>query len=390
MGIPHLEDLPLDKLIRVLNEPWVATEKLDGSFMAFGLDEQGHFYTRRKTGDRCYDMDSWPDMPWCNSFRCAHQAAQAFTDALCESNMGISAPFELEAEILWGRQPNTVLYGHGSDSFIVITGTRNEDRIGAAILDSFFKDGTCVTTTPIWVTDDGSNLRKREREDRWHCIGMDPFQLDTHLTRAVVDLLVWLNKPHKNWDDAKIQDVIGVNLNRRPEFVPENLWKSAAKDILKAQLKAQREFGRQELTWQLARIKDTVLHEARRKHFPKMDATGRGRETEGIVCTSLSGIVFKITPRADFAEANLYSHWVRYALQGGRRPARPSFLSRTKSWPVGRRLARLERLRQRYVDNHSLIGCINNSYKVWYANDELHQRTLLLFAELRVRIQNGW
>jgi hypothetical protein len=395
MGIPHLEDLPLDKLLRVLDEPWVASEKLDGSFMAFGLDEQGNFYTRRKGDQLCYSVEDWPNMPWCNSFRCAHSAAQAFMDALCDADLGLQAPFEFEAEILWGRQPNTVTYGHGPDSFIVITGGNNRDYISAALLDTFFKDGACVTTTPIWHTTDGVELTQRMHEDRWHCISLDPFQLDTHLSRPVVDLLVWLNKPHKNWEDARIKDILAVNLNRRPEFVPENLWKSAARDVLKAQLKAQREFGRQELVWQLNRIKDAVLYEARRKHLArtdasKMDASGMGRETEGIVCHSLSGVVFKITPRADFAEANLYSHWVRYALQGGRRPARPSFLSRTKHWPIPQRLARLDVLRRRYLDNKTYLGTTNNSYRVWYESDELNQRTLLLFAELRVRIQDGW
>jgi hypothetical protein len=59
MGIPHFEDLDLSILLDALELRWTASEKMDGSYMEFGFDKQGEFYTRRKNGFPIHSIDEW-------------------------------------------------------------------------------------------------------------------------------------------------------------------------------------------------------------------------------------------------------------------------------------------------------------------------------------------
>ncbi|HEY6436083.1 MAG TPA: hypothetical protein VIY47_05805, partial [Ignavibacteriaceae bacterium] len=61
-GISHIEDLPIDTFINVLENlhEYEITEKVDGAEILFGIDERG-FYTSReaKGGNRVYSVEDY-------------------------------------------------------------------------------------------------------------------------------------------------------------------------------------------------------------------------------------------------------------------------------------------------------------------------------------------
>ena len=77
-GIPHLEDLPPQKFLDVVENlaVYTITEKLDGANLVFGFDNEGEFYTSRETksGNRYYTAEQYEKRPGNNGFKLAHLA----------------------------------------------------------------------------------------------------------------------------------------------------------------------------------------------------------------------------------------------------------------------------------------------------------------------------
>lgn len=397
MGITHFSDLRPSQALAFLQAEWRTTLKLDGSFIQFGLDDEGRFYTARKRGDRYHDVDDWPDMPWCNSFRSAHAMLEGVVDGLQEHG-SIIAGDQFEAEIIWGSRPNTILY-HDNHNTIVITRapegvlTNNDKRSPHEWMDLY---GGGSIRASIWHTDDGINLQKLDSTQMWAVGTVREQVLDSH---SVTNPRIYhlgrdksnFCKDFENWfhmrsqfEEATVLDLLECRLNARPHFIPLEMWRSPAVGILKSHLKRARDKLREEYAAKLAYMSQSLTERVADAY--SMD---RGHQYEGFVVQG-GGITCKFVHRSDFTKANRLSHWVRYALQGGSRPARPCFLSRTTHWTVERRLERLETLRARYIAKRRLLDFYGRNVTVSYLDKELNQRTLLLFAELRVRIRNGW
>lgn len=393
MGIKHLSDLSPSNYLRVLQLEWNTSIKLDGSFIQFGLDEHGDFYTARKGNERYYDVDEWPDMPWCNGFRAAHVALHSFIDGLQEE--GDFQPGDtFEAEIIWQHRPNTIMYQ--TNNMLAITKSPvpfefGDDRKMSDRPHWITSFGGACARVSVWATADGVELHKETRNQRWVIASVEHLHRGPLFVRRMLEITQrqvhnelndWLSMPTALEGVTRLQ-LLECKLNRRPDFVPEEMWRSPARSVMVAQIKHYREQLQEHWSRLACFNSNTLLH--RLADLLKLGS----EEHEGFVARTPEGDVFKLVNRAEFSMANKLSHWVRYVLQGGSRPPKPSFMSRTKDWPVERRLARLETLRKRYIAQHKRLGYYGRDITVSYEDPDLHQRTLLLFAELRVRIAHG-
>lgn len=192
----------------------------------------------------------------------------------------------------------------------------------------------------------------------------------------------WFPKESKV-EGFTILEVLDISLSKKHPNCGDRNWNE-----LKKLLKAEREELNEVFQAMTLLFKDTacrvLVHE-------QPSAIGAGSFKEGVVVNSSQGL-FKIVDRESFSGANRFTHQIKYWIVGGRRPARPSFLSRTKDWPKEKRLARLDVLLQRYHDKHYTMHFTleagGRSELLSYSGD-LHRRTLNMFSDTRKRIQDG-
>jgi hypothetical protein len=142
---------------------------------------------------------------------------------------------------------------------------------------------------------------------------------------------------------------------------------------------------------------DDILYDFIRSVFESFTRQGIGsvKSTTGLqegFVVQADDVTFKIVNREVFPDLNLFTHRVKYWIVGGRRPARSSFLSRTKDWPKAERLARLDMLLERYLKHHTKltkeIHLLRKKWSIRY-DGSLHLRTLGMFYDTRKRIENG-
>jgi len=113
----HIEELPKDQMMHMVKNlrNMRVTEKIDGSNLVFGFDDSGRFYTTRMNKGRAelyYTHADYEDIPVNNTFKAAHVALSAKL-----SRQPIPGT-QYEIEILYGRQPNAVVYGSNRIVFI--------------------------------------------------------------------------------------------------------------------------------------------------------------------------------------------------------------------------------------------------------------------------------
>jgi hypothetical protein len=122
-GISHIEDLPLEDFISVLNRlsDLKGLEKVDGAQLWIGVDDDGQFYTsregKRSAAIRYYSPDEWPKIADFNQFRAAHIA---LSNIETDIKKVLFPGATVEIEVLFGAQPNTVNYGGSGNSYLVI------------------------------------------------------------------------------------------------------------------------------------------------------------------------------------------------------------------------------------------------------------------------------
>jgi hypothetical protein len=185
-----------------------------------------------------------------------------------------------------------------------------------------------------------------------------------------------------------VREVLDINLSSKHPNTGLRNWTK-----LRAELKLERARLKEKMTSLAGLFKDAALNILQPVATNVVNHGPHSLLREGLVVVPKHDeMPFKLVNRDEFGRLNKFTHLVKYWLAGGRRPARPSFLSRTKGWSKERRLARLDVLLARYLEHHYLLhtGYSNNGkrYHMYYAG-ELNQRTLNLFADVRKRIEDG-
>jgi hypothetical protein len=386
MGIPHFEDLDLDTLLDIVELRWTACEKMDGSYMEFGLDKHGRFFTRRKNGTPCYTIDDWPDEGWTNSFRAAHVVAEEVADFLVERAILRPKHFFM-CEVMWGDRPNTVIYPNTA-SLIIHSWSYSADVTPVQFM---LKDFSTSVSHSIYHSYDAKTKQLKPARNEWNILVQEPIN-SSWIWARMKPYAATLKKQLIGFRDELIQgvrmsrgDLLKVKLNQRPGFVFPDRWPA-----VKAAVKDTRAEWQKRIVPELQVFRNLCL---RALIIDQQTGVIKGSQfSEGLVVTTWQRNICKFVDREGFSQANAFSHWVKYALAGGRRTKRPSFLSRTAGWPVEKRLERLDVLRERYLRNHhKLHKEFSNAYKLMPVSydRELHERTKLLFVDVRERIKNG-
>lgn len=389
-GITHFEDLPLDQICEALDLNWIISEKLDGTFIEAGLDSQGVYYTRRKGGEPIYSVDSLPEECWTSTYRAAHMALAGLTEALYEAD-AIEPGQYFGCEVMEGNQPNTAIYKQYADitGVIYVTTTSFTPSTTFYQIVETYKASFHVNRL---LSQDGNRIIQFDSMDRWdvklnYVVGPDLIkkELSVNATRVKILLLDWLDDT-SNVDGFTVREVLDINLGSKHPNTGNRKWTE-----LRAELKRERARLQDKLNSLMCLFKDNAL--AVLLPYVRTQISHNGGIQEGIVVKmSNSDQPFKLVNRPEFTRLNLFTHQVKYWLTGGRRPARPCFLSRTKDWPKEKRLARLDVLLNRYLQNRFLLRASyrNNGklHNMSYSGD-LNQRTLNLFADVRKRIQDG-
>lgn len=155
MSIPHIEDLDPKEFLYVLKNlsNMRVTEKLDGANLFVGLDERGCLYTSREgKGDKHKRliMHDWSLNAYDNPFRAAHSAIYTSMSAFYRE---LQPGDQLEVEVLFGRQPNTIVYGDSRIVFLRML--KGDPKRGRELFRSLQVEGLTVVSCPVISSDVG-------------------------------------------------------------------------------------------------------------------------------------------------------------------------------------------------------------------------------------------
>jgi hypothetical protein len=181
-GIEHIEDLSIDEFVDTITNltRYAVTEKLDGSALTFGIDEQGKLFTNRqqKGNDTpVYDAEQWGDSPAYVGFKSAHQALQKVQDQLAKA---VPPNVLVECEVLYGRQPNAIIYGTSSIAFLRAISEQSPAIIKKLVA---LKLAPVQVETVEVTTEDGVSLVRRPTTLTWRFV--TPQQIDAQKLKQI-------------------------------------------------------------------------------------------------------------------------------------------------------------------------------------------------------------
>lgn len=171
-GIDHIEDLPPEEFIRAIRNisQMIASEKLDGSNLVFGFDTKGRFYTSREAKggtDRAYSTNDYTSRAADNGFKAAHTALEKVAPKLKKD---VNNGEAVEVEVLFGRQPNAIVYGSNYIAFIrAVPGDNGEmpDQNKIRRLKDELINDVVEVEVPITTTSDGINIITAPQKLSW-------------------------------------------------------------------------------------------------------------------------------------------------------------------------------------------------------------------------------
>jgi hypothetical protein len=174
-GITHIEELPLESFIRLLKklDDLKAVQKLDGANLLMGVDRDGKLYTSReqKGGRRFYKVTDYPIHSAFDGFRSAHAA---FLDVAKQVKAIVPAGTAVNCEILYGEQPNTVIYGKDNLNYIAflepVEGDNPTLKLDPELPSKLYaalKGEQVTVQTKVSNTTDGKNITRAEQSSKW-------------------------------------------------------------------------------------------------------------------------------------------------------------------------------------------------------------------------------
>ncbi len=300
-GITHIEELDAQKFIQVLQNlsEYEATEKLDGSQILFGIDENG-FYTSResKGGERVYDINTY-ELTFSNTYkRSAHRLLEEVLPSMRAA--GLKVGDQVEAEVLYGFVPNVVPYSTDTNNLIFLRTTEGTVDINALnkALENTIVDFPLIAPT----TSDGKHIRLETNYTKWK-IARSPIlnlELDNMIryTQWQVDRIEKkLNEP-SGILNATNQVILNTPLNKIPDWIPDKDWKTRKVEIKKRKQELEEEILADQLY-----IKTQIL--IPELIYPTASAFGPvvsdGGWIEGIVLRhKVTGEMVKIVDKAIF------------------------------------------------------------------------------------------
>lgn len=219
VGIPHFEDLHYSDFIQAVdNIPnLIVTEKLDGQNLVAGFDSDGKFYTSResKRGSRFYSPKDYGVSGANNSLIGAHCALENIIPQLKSIMENGDA---CEVEVLFGRQPNAIVYGSNRIAFLRMIIGDNRNEPDQSKIKAFESLPDTTIKAPVVFSTDGLVLESRLETQSWKFSSV-PY-MDIKLFEEI-DVSVEIDA-FKKWlschDDSgySFAELIDLKLNRIP------------------------------------------------------------------------------------------------------------------------------------------------------------------------------
>lgn len=317
-SIDHLEDLSPSEFVQTVEtiKNRIVTEKLDGANLWFGLDATG-FYTSREaktpTRGRFYDVADYGDpTPNSNAFRAAHAALEKVEGTIRQH---LKEGDAVEIEVLFGRQPNTVVYGLGDKNFIVIlrgVAETPEERVKS--LASALKGKHVDAESTIVSSGDGISLQSDDMVMKWSFTNVAPIPAKKINIDAVMDMLEEMKKflAQKNTvvPGASNQDVIELSLGS----VKKDLRDAVRAEKGKLEARLMHDFK--------GPIKELLLSKFVRKikpflQSPDLHPSEKDIGVEGVVIRDpVTNNQVKIVDKQVFTELNQFNSSVRSEISG--------------------------------------------------------------------------
>ena len=180
-GIPHVEDLDLETFIRAIENlhELKAVQKLDGANLRAGIDQRGRLYASReqKGGRRFYKQSDFPKSSAYDAFRTAFEVLKQNEELVSE----VMSPGEaINIEVIFGDQPNTVLYGKHNLCYLAILEmvvgddpSIDPDQDKVEMLVKKFGNKIYHVETMVSDTSDGEQIARAPRVTDWKIITSD-------------------------------------------------------------------------------------------------------------------------------------------------------------------------------------------------------------------------
>jgi hypothetical protein len=232
-GITHIEDLQIDTLINSLRnfEKFEISEKIDGSNLQFGYDEQG-FYTSRETKMDSPRIRAESDYPvhFGTTFqRSAHLALEQVFPLMKKSGY-LKQGDAVDIEVLFRKLPNAVPYDSDTNRIVFLRPTKGNPNIAGI---KKLLDGKTVTVTiDAPYTIDGKEIRQASETHVWQFVQTPTVSGDSITkTQAMQEINSKLDElEHFLKADSGIYkfsnaEVLSLPLNKRPEGVEPKDWK---------------------------------------------------------------------------------------------------------------------------------------------------------------------
>lgn len=276
-GIQHIEDLAVDEFIDTMRSfnDYEISEKVDGSNIQFGIDENG-FYTSREEfgGKRVYDVGDYPINFSTTFMRSAHAALEQVLDILIDEG-GLSIGDRIDSEVLYGELPNAIRYTNESNRIIllrVIDGDANISKLRKSV------DGKKVTVSlEVPYTLDGKEINTATETNVWS-FEQTPIvsgdQISSSESMAEINELLdelgdYLKKPSGIGEYSNSQ-ILALPLNKRPDGVSAADWKELKETIKEKKIEVQKEIYYEdketgERSGYKTKIKDKLLNDLVRK-----------------------------------------------------------------------------------------------------------------------------
>jgi len=232
-GIEHIEALPLDKFIDAVEnlEKFIATEKLDGANLIFGFDNKGKFYTSREAkgaAKKLYSVNDYEVNAANSGFASAHAALEKVSPELKKV---VDNGEAVEVEILFGRQPNAIVYGSSYVAFLrMLPGESkkhpNQEKI-KKLADVMNNKSVSVTTKHV-ATDDGVDIKAEDVKHTWKFTSVS--YVESHhfskvnVKKEIADFRKFLKEKNKIGDlGLTNMDIIGIKLPSVPKEVRQEV-----------------------------------------------------------------------------------------------------------------------------------------------------------------------
>lgn len=303
-GIKHIEELsPRDFLSVVENlRSCIITEKVDGANLYVGRDENGLYTSREgKGGIRYHNSSEYLLIPANAAFIGAHEAI-ASVRAVFEKHLAIGDV--IEVEVLYGRQPNAIVYGSNKIVFLrTVEGQANQ-----RLLINALHNVSPVVRTIRFFSDDGIEIGKKYEMEKWTFKSVPIRLYGSHtpqLRDAIEEYKEWLSKPSAIGLTNEV--TVGLNLNHTP--VKDRPDARQARDVARPIDEAYKLRIKRMLCSTLLENKQSALCDVELEEYEKVGI-------EGLVIENRSNnLIVKLVNKEVFTKLNQFNHAVRNKLK---------------------------------------------------------------------------